>query len=626
MSRMRDAQCLSRRVVAALAGSVFTLDVGAVTTSTPGAIEGSVRMEQSLGTPVAGVTIQTDDGRSASTNGHGRFVIPPPKRLARSPQRLSVRLEGHGVVNDALVQGHATPDSPRAPMTLVVAPLTDLQLWREHHLNEQLVLLARQHSNTRPSASHINGAAIKWDLSGGAVIDNHQFASTWALLAEKGPADSMPPLMLRGLQAWWSSNPTAAMAVLSTDKLAQQGNPVPLKACQATQAWMLRTALATALGDSDGAQETARQTTQAHPSCAEGWHLLGALLLTQPGPAAQDEAHAALTRALKLHAQAPKAPTQFDKRHAMSVAHDGLGRLLERSARHKEALAHWQQAMGLSSSLQADAQGSEQLRHFDGKSRAGLNVARMHSALGDHQGDRLTLLQVVAWRRELAKLDPSLSRQTNLATSLLNLSQAHHAREDPCAAIAAWQEATDILLDLSDLDPFKFQGRLLKARSDAMVLKGCPVSDGRMAASFLGGSLSLFSEMPSHAMLEALPRSEWASSIERWQAASQAAATATDKRGAEQAAQWSLRVLDLQLRESEGVPSPARELAIARTLTRIGSLQQMMGQHALAVRNYAQAALRWERLRGYPAAPPWLPSIINTLHLRVAELTEELPR
>lgn len=625
MSRMRDVQCLGGRIVAALAGSLFTLGAGAVTTRTPEAIEGSVRMEQSLGMPVAGVTIQTDDGRSASTNVQGRFVIPLPKRLARSPRGLSVRLEGHGVVNDALVQRHATPDSPRGPMSLVVAPLPDLQLWREHHLNEQLVLLARQHSRTQPSAGHIHGAAIKWDLSGGAVVDTHQFASTWALLAEKGPADSMPPLMLRGLQAWWSSNPTAAMAVLSMDKLPQQGNPIPLTACQATQAWMLRTALAAALGDSDGAQETARLTTQAHPGCAEGWHLLGALLLTQPGPAAQDEAHAALTRALMLHAQAPKAPTQFDKRHAMSVAHEELGQLLERTARHKEALSHRQQAMGLRSSLQADAPGeAEQLRHFDGKSRAGLNVARMHSALGNHQEARLTLLQVVAWRRELAKLDPSLSRQTNLATSLLNLSQAHHAREDPCAAIAAWREARDILLDLSDLDPFQFQGRLDKARSDARVLKGCPTPGGRMAGSFRGGPL--FSEMPSHAMLDALPRSEWASSIERWQAASHAATTATDKRGAEQAAQWSLRVLDLQLRESEEAPSPARELAIARTLTRIGSLQQMTGQHALAVRNYAQAALRWERLRGSPAAPPWLPSMVNTLHLRVAELTEELPR
>lgn len=624
MSRMRDAHCMGRRVVAALAGSVFALGASAITPGTPDAIEGSVRMKQSLGMPMAGVTIQTDDGRSASTNAQGRFVIPPNKRRARSPRRLSVRLEGHGVVNDALLHRDATADSSGGSVNLVLAPLTDLQLWREHHLNEQLVLLARQHSSTRPSAGHINGAAIKWDFSGGAVVDAHQFASTWALLAEKGSADSMPPLLLRGLHAWWTSNPTAAMAVLSMDKLQQQGHQVPLKACQATQAWMLRTALAAALGDSDGAQEVARQTTQTHPDCAEGWHLLGALLLTRQGSAAQDEAHAALTRALRLHAQAPNAPTQFDKRHAMSVAHDELGRLLERTARHGKALAHWQQAMGLSSSLQADAQGAEQLRHFDGKSRAGLNVARMHSALGDHQRAGHTLLQVVAWRRELAKLDPSLSRQTNLATSLLNLSQALHAREDPCAAIAAWQEARDILLDLSDLDPFKFQGRLHKARSDARVLKGCPTSEGQMTGSFRGGSL--FSEMPSHAMLEALPRSEWASSIERWQAASHVAVTATDKRGAEQAAQWSLRVLDLQLRESEEAPSPARELAIARTLTRIGSLQQMTGQHALAVRNYAQAALRWERLRGSPAAPPWLPSMVNTLHLRVAELTEELPR
>lgn len=624
MSRVQFANLMVRRVAVAMAGCALALGVGAVTPVTPNAIEGSVRMQQSLGFPMAGVLVQTDDGSSTSTNAQGHFVILRPKRQASSPWRLSVRHEGHGVVNDAVLHGNATPDSPRASTMLVMAPLTDLQLWREHHLNEQLVLLARQHSSTHPSDAPVTGGAIKGDFTGGAVVDTHQFASTWALLAEKGPADSMPPLLRRGLHAWWSSNATAAMAVLSMDKLQQQGNQVPLKACQATQAWMLRTALETALGDGEGAEHTARQTTKAHPDCAEGWHLLGSLLLTRQGPTAQDEAHAALTRALLLHAQAPNAPTQFDKRHAMTVAHDKLGQLLERKTMHKEALPHWEQAMALHSSLHADAQGPRQWRHFDGKSRAGLNVARMHISLGEHQRAKITLQQVVAWRRDLAKLDASLSRQMNLATSLLNLRQAHHALGDPCAAMAAFQEASDILLDLSDMDPFKFQGHLHKARSDARVLKDCPDSDGRIAGSFRGGKL--LSEMPSHAMLEALPRSEWALSIERWQATSHAAASAMDKRGAELAAQWSLRVLDLQLRGSEDAPTPAHELAIARTLTRIGSLQQMTGQRALAVRNYSQAALRWEKLRGSPAAPPWLPSMLNTLHLRIAELTEELPR
>ena len=85
------------------------------------------------------------------------------------------------------------------------------------------------------------------------------------------------------------------------------------------------------------------------------------------------------------------------------------------------------------------------------------------------------------------------------------------------------------------------------------------------------------------------------------------------------AAQWSLAALGLQLRMAASEPGK-HDQALARTLTRIGSLHQMSGKPALALASYREALAAWGKVRGTSDAPRWLPDIVETLKGRIAQL------
>ena len=578
-------------------------------------LSAQVRLDQLDGAPLAGVAVLIGQKVVAQTDAQGRFQLrwprpsPSPATADKATTTLQLNRPGEAlaVVNDVLLTWPAALATSPAPVTLVVSAPETVVAWREFHLGH----LARRTNTQSFDAAH---AAAKAQFSqpnppdyvSTLVVDPQgQLAGTWALLADKGPAAQMPALYRQALHAWWRGDPAQALQGLSLDVLQRAPSGTPAADAGLAQAWMLRAMLQSTLRDPRGALDTGWLATIALPERPEPWHLLGQLLMESPGVNHLVQAHGALTRALGLYPP--------DNKTAIARLHDTLGRLLETMKRPGEAGQHWMKAMGLHAAMRSEADTV----HTDAASRAGLNAARMQALEGRHAQALQTLGEVLVWRRALAEKDPTLMRQYDVATVLLNQDHSHQKLKQTCLGEAAWREATGIVNELAEIDPAKFLARKKRSARPPLPPGTCKNTDAWVMRSHTPLSL------PTSAVLEALPAAEWEAQIKAWQDESRSEAGMAPAQSA-LAAQWSLAALDLQLRLATSEPGK-HEQALARTLTRIGSLHQMSGKPALALASYRQALTAWDKVRGTSDAPRWLPDIVEALKSRVATLQASTP-
>lgn len=579
-------------------------------------LSGQVRLDQLDGAPLAGVSVLIGQKVVATTDAEGRFAIRWPRPSAATAGKEAVTLqlsrpgEAMAVVNDVLLTWPASLAASPAPVTLLVSAPETVVAWREFHLG-QLVLRTSEQARVAALAAATKVGPQQLKMEGlaewAAALDPlGQPAGTWALLAGKGHAAQMPALYREALQDWWRGDPKQALQVLSMIALQRAPVGTPSKDADLAQAWMLRVMLQLALGDSPAAIDTGWLATMTLPERPELWHLLGQLQMHHPGETLS-QAHGALTRA---HGSLTRALALYPADHPAAIArlHDTLGRLLEGMKRPGEASEHWLKAMGLHAAMRSGADTV----HMDAASRAGLNAARMQAKQGQHAEALQTLGKVLVWRRALAEREPTLMRQYEVATVLLNQDHSHQKLKQTCLGEAAWREATRIVNELAEIDPARFLER--KKRSARPPLP--PGTCQNTAASVLRSHPPL--SLPTSAALEALPAAEWEAQIKAWQDESRSEAGMAPAQSA-LAAQWSLAALGLQLRMAASEPGK-HDQALARTLTRIGSLHQMSGKPALALASYREALAAWGKVRGTSDAPRWLPDIVETLKGRIAQL------
>lgn len=575
-------------------------------------LSGQVRLDQLDGAPLAGVSVLIGQKVVATTDAEGRFAIRWPRPSAATAGKEAVTLqlsrpgEAMAVVNDVLLTWPASLAASPAPVTLVVSAPETVIAWREFHLG-QLVLRtseqARVAAFAAAKAKPLSLSGPGWEYSGGLVefiAPLGQLVGSWALLADKSPAAQMPTLYREALHAWWRGDPAQALKGLSLDALQRAPSGTPAADASLAQAWMLRTMLLSTQRDHRGAADTAWSATIALPERPEPWHLLGQLLMESPGVNHLLQAHGALSRALALH------PT--DNQTAITRLHDTLGRLLEDMKRPGEAGEHWLKAMALHAAMRSGADTV----HMDAASRAGLNAARMQAEKGQHAEALQTLGKVLVWRRALAEREPTLMRQYEVATVLLNQDHSHQKLKQTCLGEAAWREATRIVNELAEIDPARFLERKKRSARPPLPPDTCQNTEAWILRSHTPLSL------PTSAALEALPAAEWEAQIKAWQDESRSEAGMAPAQSA-LAAQWSLAALGLQLRMAASEPGK-HDQALARTLTRIGSLHQMSGKPALALASYREALAAWGKVRGTSDAPRWLPDIVETLKGRIAQL------
>lgn len=587
-------------------------------------LSAQVRLDRLDGPPLAGVSVLIGQKMVAQTDAQGRFQLPWPRPSPAAADKAPVTLqlsrpgEAMAVINDVLLTWPASLTTSPAPVTLLVSAPETVTTWREFHLG-QLVLRTSEQARVAAlaaasaAASAAAAAAAKagpqqlkmegpaGDYSGGpGAIDSFgQLAGTWALLTDKGPATQMPALYRQALHAWWRGDPAQALQALPLDVLQRAPSGTPAADAGLAQAWMLRAVLQSTLRDHRGATDTGWLATIALPDRPEPWHLLGQLLMHQLS-GSPSQAHGALTRALALY------PT--DNTAAIARLHDTLGRLLEGMKRPREAGEHWLKAMALHAAMRSDADTV----HTDAASRAGLNAARMQAMVGQHAQALATLSDVLVWRRALATREPTLMRQYELTTTLLNQELSHQKLKQTCLGEAAWREARSIASELAEIDPARFLERKKQSARPPLPPGTCQNTE----ASALRSHTPL--PLPTSAVLEALPAAEWKAQIEAWQDESRMQEGMAPAQSA-LAAQWSLAALGLQLRLAASEPGQ-HEQALARTLTRIGSLHQMSGKPALALASYREALAAWGKVQGTRDAPRWLPDIVETLKGRIAHL------
>lgn len=580
-------------------------------------LSAQVRLDRLDGPPLAGVSVLIGQKMVAQTDAQGRFQLPWPRPSPAAADKAPVTLqlsrpgEAMAVINDVLLTWPASLTTSPAPVTLLVSAPETVTTWREFHLGHLALRTSDQSLDAAVTAARARLRRADSPDEYFMIISNPmgQLAGTWALLADKGPEAQMPALYRQALHAWWRGDPAQALQALPLDVLQRAPSGTPAADAGLAQAWMLRTMLLSTQRDHRGAADTAWLATIALPERPEPWHLLGQLLMETPSVNHFTQAHGALTRALALY------PT--DQPAAIARLHDTLGRLLEDMKRPAEAGQHWVKAMALHAAMRSDADTV----HTDAASRAGLNAARMQAMVGQHAQALATLSDVLVWRRALATREPTLMRQYELTTTLLNQDLSLQKARQACQGQAAWQEAVLILRELSELDPARFLDRTLQASVGRVPLPpdACKGTQPRLAiaGSAVEGAATAAS-LPSASLVDALPPSEWAPHVSAWQAASR---IHTDQRPPKPdlAAPWSQRVADLQRRMDAAQPGQHTQ-ALARTLTRLGSLQQMASQPDQALHSYQQALAAWTQVRGQGDAPRWLPDIVETLNSRVASL------
>nr|WP_315193224.1 carboxypeptidase-like regulatory domain-containing protein [uncultured Aquabacterium sp.] len=571
-------------------------------------LRGQVRLDRLDGAPLAGVSVLMGEKVVAATDAEGRFVIrwprPSPAMAGREAVTLQLSRPGEAmaVVNDVLLTWPASLATSPAPVTLLVSAPETVTTWREFHLGHLALRTSTQSLDATIAAERARLRSPDSHDEYFMVIANpqDQQAGTWALLADKGPAAQMPALYRQALHAWWRGEPAQALQGLSLDVLQRAQGGTPAAEAGLAQAWMLRTMLLSTQRDPRGATDTGWLATIALPERPEPWHLLGQLLMESPGVNHLVQAHGALTRALALY--------PADHPAAIARLHDTLGRLLEDMKRPGEAAEHWLKAMGLHAAMRSEADTV----HTDAASRAGLNAARMQALQGQHTQALQTLDKVLVWRRALAEREPTLMRQHDVATVLLNQNQSHQKLKQTCLGEAAWREARSIVGELAEIDPARFLERKKQSARPPLPPGTCQSTE----ASVLRSHTPL--TLPTSAVLEALPAAEWKAQIEAWQDESRMQEGMAPAQSA-LAAQWSLAALGLQLRLAASEPDQ-HEQAVARTLTRIGSLHQMSGKPALALASYREALAAWGKVRGTRDAPRWLPDIVETLEGSIAHL------
>lgn len=571
-------------------------------------LSAQVRLDRLDGPPLAGVSVLIGQKMVAQTDGQGRFQLPWPRPSPAAADKAHVTLqlsrpgEAMAVINDVLLTWPASLTSSPAPVTLLVSAPETVSTWREFHLGHLALRTSTQSLDAAIAAARarLRSPDSHDELFMFGADPQDQQAGTWALLADKGPAAQMPALYRQALHAWWRGDPAQALQALPLDVLQRAPSGTPAADAGLAQAWMLRTMLLSTQRDHRGAADTAWLATIALPERPEPWHLLGQLLMESPGVNPLVQAHGALTRALALY------PT--DNTAAIARLHDTLGRLLEGMKRPREAGEHWLKAMALHAAMRSDADTV----HTDAASRAGLNAARMQAMVGQHAQALATLSDVLVWRRALATREPTLMRQYELATTLLNQELSHQKLKQTCLGEAAWREARSIASELAEIDPARFLERKKQSARPPLPPGTCQNTE----ASALRSHTPL--PLPTSAVLEALPAAEWKAQIEAWQDESRMQEGMAPAQSA-LAAQWSLAALGLQLRLAASEPGQ-HEQALARTLTRIGSLHQMSGKPALALASYREALAAWGKVQGTRDAPRWLPDIVETLKGRIAHL------
>lgn len=571
-------------------------------------LSAQVRLDRLDGPPLVGVSVLIGQKMVAQTDAQGRFQLPWPRPSPAAADKAPVTLqlsrpgEAMAVINDVLLTWPASLTTSPAPVTLLVSAPETVTTWREFHLGHLALRTSDQSLDAAVTAARARLRRADSPDEYFMIISDPmgQLAGTWALLADKGPEAQMPALYRQALHAWWRGDPAQALQALPLDVLQRAPSGTPAADAGLAQAWMLRTMLLSTQRDHRGAADTAWLATIALPERPEPWHLLGQLLMETPSVNHFTQAHGALTRALALY------PT--DQPAAIARLHDTLGRLLEDMKRPAEAGQHWVKAMALHAAMRSDADTV----HTDAASRAGLNAARMQAMVGQHAQALATLSDVLVWRRALATREPTLMRQYELATTLLNQELSHQKLKQTCLGEAAWREARSIAIELAEIDPARFLERKKQSARPPLPPGTCQNTE----ASALRSHTPL--PLPTSAVLEALPAAEWKAQIEAWQDESRMQEGMAPAQSA-LAAQWSLAALGLQLRLAASEPGQ-HEQALARTLTRIGSLHQMSGKPALALASYREALAAWGKVQGTRDAPRWLPDIVETLKGRIAHL------
>lgn len=583
-----------------------------------------VRLDQRFGSLLAGAQVHVGDQPPQATDEQGRVALPWP---ASWPTRLTVAHQGatFAVINDVVLGGE--PPSQSTALTLLVSSPETVQAWRRHHLAGLAVSTQHQQAHKaggadRPASEFMGppnpllsgvffGGRGKLMMEGPAgpgpapqdTFD--QVALTWAMLADQRAAHELPNRYRLGLQAWWRGQADQALQALSVQRLRAASVPAESPA-EAAQAWMLRAILQLATGDQQGAIETGWLATSALPEQPQIWHLLGQVLMHVHGA---DEAlliDTALQNARRLHGTAPPASQATAQVDALD---DLQGRLLEKLGRWPQAEQHW---AAVKARHAASRVGTD-LPPIDRASKAAMKQALVQMKLKRHEAALDTLNGLLTWRRELAQRDPTLQRQYDIATALLNRFKVEHSLNRGCEVEAPLKEAWGIMIELAELDPARFLAR--KRRMPPLSLS-C-VSGGKV--DLLVGRDAEPPRALSARDIQNLPSDQWDAMSSEWRSAS----WMHEHRSPGEAAQWSLRVLALQLRQAE-TSGTEHDEAIARTLTRVGSLHQMADNKVMARRAYQQALERWARLKGRPGSPPWTEDIANTLHQRIAELPPEL--
>jgi tetratricopeptide (TPR) repeat protein len=582
-----------------------------------------VRLDQRFGSLLAGAQVHVGDQPPQPTDETGRVELNWPSSW---PTRLTVAHQGatFAVINDVVLGGEP-PSKSTGPALLVSSPKT-VQAWRQHHLAGLAISTQRQQASMAggvdrtasefmgppipfPSGVFVGGESRLMMVGRSGLAPSHpdtfdQVALTWAALADKRAAHELPHRFRLGLQAWWRGQADQALQAMSLQRLRAASVPAESPA-EAAQAWMLRAILQLATGDQQGAIETGWLATSALPEQPQIWHLLGQLLMHVRG--ADDELliHTALQNARRLHGTVPPAPQATAQVDALDELQ---GRLLEKLGRLPQAEQHWATVKARHAAAMADAD----LHPIDLASKAAMKQALVQMKLKRHEAALDNLNGLLTWRRELARRDPTLQRQYDIATALLNQVTVKQSLKRGCEAEAPMNEAWGIMSEIAELDPARFL-----ARKREMPYPLSCVFDGKVHLHL--GEVAEPPRALSARDIQNLPSDQWDAMSSQWKSASRM----HEHRSPGEAAQWSLRVLALQLRQAE-TSGTEHDEAIARTLTRVGSLHQMAGNKVMARRAYQQALERWARLKGHPGSPPWTEDISNTLYQRIAELPPEL--
>lgn len=442
-------------------------------------------------------------------------------------------------------------------------------------------------------------------------------AQVWALLANKGPAEHMPTLYHDALHTWWRDGAAKALPLLSTSALLALHPANETQRDDAAQAWMLRAMLEFGLGHEEAARSTMTLAVDALPQSASAWQFLGTILQAQKGTGSELQVLLAFQNARDL--QTPASTSDPFLAEARAFLLSRLGELFYRLKQPMPAQEHWTQA---AQAYEALAFQTKLRHHTTNAIKAASNAAFTQADLDQYSQAAATLSRAIELSRALIERDPTMEAQSDVANLLRAQSDFFIRLGKPCERKRVRREALEILQELAELDPLLYQFQLNQLDRHKLTLtsedKDC---EGRAFPVKL--TIDELPRLPTRQELADTLVTQWDSSIRIWQDYSRFLMQEGLKGDASRAAQWSLRVLDIQLRMDRATPARYR-LDVARTLMRIGSLHQMAGHRELALKSYQFAQAYWDPATQAQPPHPLSNDIRRILDKRIALLASNL--